>query len=66
MNPKKTQFTMESPAPKLVTYRVTSKSSGLSLKIDAFSVEEAKHRFRDAAGLSHQRPDSLFEAIPFE
>lgn len=66
MSIKKVQTTIESPAPKLVTYRVSSKVSGLTLRVDAFSPEEAKHRFRDLAGLSHTRPDSSFEAIPVE
>lgn len=66
MSAKKVQNTIESPAPKLVTYRVSSKISGLTLRVDAFSPEEAKHRFRDIAGLSHARPDDMFEAIPVE
>lgn len=66
MNPKKFQPTIESPAPRLVTYRVTSKVSGMALKVDAFSPEEAKRRFRDAMNLSHLRPDDLFDATPVE
>lgn len=66
MNPKKLNSTIESPAPKLVTYRVTSKSNGMVLRVDAFSPEEAKRRFRDAMNLSQSRPDEMFEAIPIE
>jgi hypothetical protein len=65
LNPKKVQGTMESPAFKLVTYRVSSQN-GVSLLIDAYSPEEAKRRYRDSLMLSQLRPDSQFTAIPVE
>jgi hypothetical protein len=65
LNHKKVQSTIESPAFKLVTYRVSSEN-GVSLLIDAYSPEEAKRRYRDSLMLSQSRPDDLFKAIPVE